>query len=58
MSLFINNKCRINSWQMEIEEYYASGEFINWEKTDEFSKLAWSNQIPVDVWVQVAKNSM
>ena len=43
---------------MEIEEYHASVEFINWEKTDEFSKLAWSNQIPVDIWVRVAKNSM
>ena len=43
---------------MEIAEYYTSVSFINWEKTDEFSKLAWSNQIPVDVWVQVAKNFM
>ena len=56
--LIIDNQCSINSWQMEIAEYYASVKFINWVKTDEFLRLAWSNQIPVDVWVRVAKNSM
>ena len=34
---------------MKIEEYYISVQFVNWEKTDEFLKLAWSNQIPVDL---------
>ena len=56
--LIYNNKCSINSGPMEIAEYHTSVEFINWKKTDEFSKLTWSNQIPVDVWVQVAKTSM
>ena len=37
---------------MEIAEYYISVYFINREKTDEFSKLAWSNQIPVDASVK------
>ena len=43
---------------MEIAEYYASVKFINWEKTDEILMLAWSNQIPADVWVRVAKISL
>ena len=56
--LIYNNQCSINSEQMEIAEYYSSAQLINWKKTDEFSMLAWSNQIPVDVWVQVAKHFM
>ena len=56
--LIYNNQCSINSGQMEIAEYHTSVECINWEKTDEFLNIVWNNQISVDVWMQVTKNSM